>query len=213
MSISDRKKFNSENTKWFFYNFRGRIILSEFKLSSRSRRFNISSTNEFVPVQPESKQGRWGYFGHFLAEKMQAKCFSRNLGSEKKYFGIAECNGKLKETEQQNWEKEIVSHLEVVLWNMTTMYFSQSQGAFLKMFLSFMTLYLYKPEESKDVAGTENAMAGILERKYKITDRGIQIQPFQSRLDWWNEKKYLCEFWCSYFKGFEFEISIQAYSL
>lgn len=66
---------------------------------------------------------------------------------------------------------------------MTTMYFSQSQGAFLKMFLSFMTLYLYKPEESKDVAGTENAMAGILERKYKITDRGIQIQPFQSRLD------------------------------
>lgn len=25
MSISDRKKFNSENTKWFFSNFRGRI--------------------------------------------------------------------------------------------------------------------------------------------------------------------------------------------
>ena len=46
-----------------------------------------------------------------------------------------------------------------------------------------MTLYLYKPEVSKDVAGTENALAGILERKYKIRDRRIQIQPFQSRLD------------------------------
>ena len=139
MSISDRKKFNSENTKWFFSNFRGRIILSEFKVSSRSRRFNISSTNEFVPVQPESKQGRWGYFGHFLAEKMQAKCFSRNLGSEKEYFGIAECNGKLKETEQQNRGKEIVSLLEVGLWNRTTMYFSQSQGVFLNLWLCTCT--------------------------------------------------------------------------
>ena len=42
-----------------------------------------------------------------------------------------------------------------------------------------MTLYLYKPEVSKDVAGTENASAGILERKYKIRDHGIQILPFQ----------------------------------
>lgn len=189
MSISDREKFNSENTKWFFSNFRGRIILSEFKLSSRSRRFNISSTNEFVPVQPESKQGRWGHFGHFLAEKMQAKCFSRNLGSEKEYFGIAECNGKLKETEQQNRGKEIVSLLEVGLWNRTTIYFSRSQGAFLKMFLSFMTLYLYKLEVSKDVARTENALAGSLERNGKL---GIAEFKFNlsKGLDWWNEKKH-----------------------
>ena len=33
----------------------------------------------------------------------------------KKKFVIAECNGKLKETEQQNRENEIVSLLEVVL--------------------------------------------------------------------------------------------------
>ena len=42
-------------------------------------------------------------------------------------------------------------------------FFSESVG-FLKMLLPFMTLYLYKPEVSKDFAGTENASAGILER-------------------------------------------------
>ena len=56
---------------------------------------------------------------------------------------------------------------------MTTMNFSRSQEALLKMLLSFMTLYLYKPEVRKDVGGTENALAGILERKYKIKDHGI----------------------------------------
>ena len=74
---------------------------------------------------------------------------------------------------------------------MTTMYFSRSQEALLKMRLSFMTLYLYKPEVRKDVGGTENAIAGILERKYKIKDHGIQILSFQRARPMKREKSFV----------------------
>ena len=57
-----------------------------------------------------------------------------------------------------------------------------------------------------DVTGTENASTRILERKYKIRERGIQSLSLQmARL-----MKRLCLL-CSYLKSFECEICSQGY--
>ena len=86
--------------------------------------------------------------------KCRQKCSSRNLGLEKKYFGIAECNGNVE-------KKKLFSCRGSIMKYDYNVFFSESMGFFEN---AFMTLYLYKPEVSKDFVGTENASAGMLER-------------------------------------------------
>lgn len=75
------------------------------------------------------------------------KYLSRNIGSEKNIFRIAECNSKKLNSNIEK-KKCFSSRGSIIKYDFKV--FSRSQRAF-KMFLPFMTLYPYKPEVSKDV--------------------------------------------------------------